>query len=93
MKVSFVKDQPEQVINLSTYLKEQNPVLVPIGSSNAAILTSLKNALNTNYLTKISVKDTSAHATAADFDKLFLNPFKKAQKTLKGGIYVHPSTV
>jgi hypothetical protein len=39
------------------------------------------------------VEDSSAQATAADFDKLFLNPFKKAQKTLKGGLYFLPSTV
>jgi hypothetical protein len=79
MKVSFVKDQPEQAINLQTYLQEQNPVVVPIGSSDATLLAALKTSLNTKYSTLINVKDTSTHATAPDFDKLFLNPIKKSQ--------------
>ena len=34
MKISFITDLPAQTINVNTYLNEQNPVLIPIGSTD-----------------------------------------------------------
>lgn len=36
MQISFITDFSAQKINVNTYLGEQNPVLVPVASSDAS---------------------------------------------------------
>jgi len=62
-------------------------LLVPIGSADSALLTSVKTELNTRYPFQVDIRDTTASATDADFDTNFLFPFKKSLPTLKGGLY------
>jgi hypothetical protein len=92
MKINFIKDPPAQYINLNTYLGEQNPVVVPIGSSNAALRTSVGNSLGSQYGSSISVRTDTTYVTAATFDQFYLSPIKKSQSTLKGGIFYEPSS-
>jgi ATP-binding cassette, subfamily A (ABC1), member 3 len=93
MKISFINDLPAQYINLSTYLGEQNPLVVPVGSSNVPFLTSITNSLNTQYGSTIALNIDSTDTTSSTFDQSYLFPIKKAQSTLKGGLFFLPSTV
>lgn len=93
MKISYTNDLPAQYINLDTYLNEQNPVVVPISSSDATLLTNIKTALSNQYGAQISYGGTTGDASASIFDHDTLLPIKKAQKTLKGGLYFLNSVV
>lgn len=64
--------------------------MVPVGSSDAALLTSTTTQLATQYGAKISLSSDTTNTVVADFDKLFLSPIKKAQPKLKGGIFFLP---
>lgn len=91
MKISFVKDPPCQYVSVDAYLADQNPVTLPIGSSNAALLTSMTTELTTLYGAKVSLSSDTTNTVVADFDRLFLSPIKKAQPKLKGGLFFLPS--
>lgn len=87
MRISFITDQSPQTINLNTYLSEQNPVLIPISSSDTTFTTTMTSALSTKYGSSISVSSDTTHTTDSTFDQNYLFPIKKQQKTLKGGIF------
>lgn len=93
MTISYSIDLPAQYINLSTYLSEQNPVTVPIGSDNSVLLGNLATSLTTKYGSSISLNVDSTDTTPNDFDYNYLFPRKKGQATLKGGIYFLDSVV
>jgi ATP-binding cassette, subfamily A (ABC1), member 3 len=65
--------------------------VVPVGSSDAALLTLTTNKLTTIYGSKISLQSDAIDTTAANFDQLYLSPIKKSQSTLKGGLFFKPS--
>jgi hypothetical protein len=39
--ISFVVDLPPQTINVNTYLSEQNPLVIPIASSDNTLLNNI----------------------------------------------------
>jgi ATP-binding cassette, subfamily A (ABC1), member 3 len=92
LRVSFVTDQGSRTLTLSTYLSEQNPVLVPIGSDSSAFATSMQAALSTKYGSNIQVSVDSTDTTAGTFDYNFLFPKKLAQSFFKGGIFFVSTT-
>lgn len=87
MRISFITDQSPLTINLSTYLSEQNPVVVPISSTDSTYTTTLTSYLSTLYNPKISALGDTTHTTASTFDSNYLYALKLQQKTLKGGIF------
>ena len=95
LRISFVEDFPARALTIDTYLSDQNPVLVPIGSDNGVLGTNLQNSLKTKYGSKVSVELDPTNTVVTNFDKDFLHPKKLAIKTLKGGIFFTngPTTV
>jgi hypothetical protein len=92
LRISFITDFNSQTINLQTYLSEQNPVVVPIGSDLGATTTTMQGILATKYGTQISVQSDSSDNAAAAFDQNYLFPLKISQSTLKAGIFFYTST-
>jgi hypothetical protein len=41
MRISFIKDLPERELNLQNYKSKASPLVVPIGSSDATILSGI----------------------------------------------------
>lgn len=93
LRISFITDYSSQSLNLSGYLSDQNPVVVPIGSDVTATTTTLSTNLNTKYGSLISVKADTTDTTESNFDYNFLFPIKKSQASLKGGIFFTSATV
>lgn len=89
MRISFITDFAAQEINVNTYLGEQNPVIVPVASTDATFTFSndMKVEMEGNYPTKLSALSDTTHTVITDFDQLFLYPKKLSTKTLKGGIF------
>jgi hypothetical protein len=87
MRISFISDFPAQTINVNTYLGEQRPVLVPIGSTDVTYTPTLAVYLSGNYGSDISVSSDTTNNLPAIFDQSYLLPLKKQQATLKGGIF------
>lgn len=56
MQISFITEFSAQTINVNTYLSEQNPVLVPVASTDAtfAFANTMKTTMETKYGTKLS---------------------------------------
>lgn len=86
MRISFIKDYPAQTINPSLYLFEQNPVIVPISSTDTTYTPTYASHLSGLH-SEISVSTDTTYSTAATFDQNYLFPIKQQQKTLKGGIF------
>lgn len=87
MRISFLTDFPAQTINVNTYLGEQNPVLVPIGSTDTTYTPTFAGYLTGNYGSEISVPSDPTNTAPANFDQYYLFPIKTQTKTLKGGIF------
>lgn len=87
MRISFLTSFSSQTINLSLYLDNQNPVVIPIGSDNAGYLSTLSTGISSKYGSKVSVRADSTDTTAATFDYNYLLPIQKQQSTLLGGIF------
>lgn len=87
MRISFITDFPAQTINVDTYLFEQNPVNVPISSSDTTYTSTFAGFLSAIYGSTLSVSSDLTDSAADTFDRNFLFPVKLQQKTLKGGIY------
>jgi hypothetical protein len=87
LQVSFITDFNSRTLNVNTYLSDQNPVVIPIGSDNSAYATNLQSALNTKYGSNVNVQVDSTNTAVGNFDQNFLHPKKLASATLKGGIF------
>jgi hypothetical protein len=88
MRISFLTDFQAQTININTYLSEQNPVFVPIGSTDTTHTPTFAKHLSDNHgSTIISVSSDPTNTAPANFDQNYLFPFKLQKKTLKGGIF------
>lgn len=87
MRISFLTDYQAQTININTYLSEQNPVFVPIGSTDTSYTPTFAGYLSANYGSDISVSSDPTNTASANFDQNYLFPFKTQKKTLKGGIF------
>lgn len=92
IRANYINDSPPQSISLNTYLVEQNPVVIPIGSSNLTFLNKLKTSLKNQYGVNININADTTDTLPKNFDQQYLSPLKKTQPTLKGGIYFLPST-
>lgn len=92
MKISFFKDMPSLTMNLDTYLIAENPLLLPLGSSNAALLTSTAAKITAKYGSQINLSIDNTATTAINFDYNFVYPKKKSKSILKGGIFLDPPT-
>ncbi len=86
MRVSFITDLPAQTINVNTYLNEQNPVVIPIASTDTSY-TNFATLISSTHGSNVNVSRDSTNSNAADFDQNYLFPLKRQQKTLKGGIF------
>jgi len=93
LRINFIKDQNSKSFSLSTYLTDENPTLIPIGSDTTGFSTTMSGILSSNYGSQINVAVDSASTIPADFDKNFLFKKKLAVKTLKGGIFFYTNTV
>lgn len=87
MKVRFINDYFAQTINVQTYLSEQNPVVVPISSSDPTYTATFAAHLNSLHGSSLNVSSDLTHSTVPAFDFNYLFPIKQQQKTLKGGIF------
>ena len=79
MQISFITDFSAQTMNVNTYLSEQNPVLVPVGSTDAgfAFANTMKTTMETKYgRSKVSALSDINNIVIADFDKKFIFPKK-----------------
>jgi hypothetical protein len=92
MKVNFLADQPAQTLNFNTFVNEKSPFLVPIGGQTSATSTPIYTELNTRYGSKISTTLDTTNLVVDNFDKITLFPYKLAEKTFKGGIFVDDVT-
>jgi hypothetical protein len=87
MRISFITDYQPQAINVNTYLGEQRPVVVPIGSTDITYTPTFAGYLSGNYGSDISVSSDTTYSLAANFDQNYLLPLKLQQETLKGDIF------
>lgn len=87
MKISFLTDQSAQTINLYTYLGQQNPVVLPIGSTDSTLLGNLNTNINGIYTSNILVHSDASVITVNAFDQNYLFPYKKSISNLLGGLY------
>ena len=89
MTVSFINDSPYQELNYNIYYTNEsdpNPMLLPIGSSNSALLNQIETDLVAQYGNKFDIRK-NVTSSELDFDQNFLFPLKQSDQTLKGGIY------
>jgi hypothetical protein len=93
LRVSLITDYDARAITVDTYLSEQNPVLIPIGSDSSAFTTSMQTSINTKYGAKVSVDADTTNTAVGNFDLLFLFPKKLAINTMKGGVFFSSATV
>jgi hypothetical protein len=77
---------------MDTYLTQQNPVVVPIGSDNSGYVLLMNTSISSKYSSKVSVQSDTSDTTDTTFDQNFLLPKKIAQKTLLGGIFFMQSS-
>jgi cytoskeletal protein RodZ len=87
LQVSFIADFSAQTLSISTYLTDQNPVVIPIGSDNSVYANNLQSALNTKYGSNVDVQVDSTNTAVGNFDQNFLLPKKLASSKLKGGLF------
>lgn len=87
LRVSFINDFDSQPITIDNYLSDHNPVVIPVGSDNAAFASSMQTAISSKYGSKVSVVADTTNTAASSFDQYYLFPIKKSQTTLKGGIF------
>jgi len=93
MKISYFKDQPSITMNIDKYLEFQNPLILPIGSSSASLLTSTSTSITTKYSSKVNLNSDNTQTTVFNFDKNFVYPKKLQNPILTGGIFVESSSV
>ena len=90
MKISFLKDLPEQVLSIPTYagsFPSAIPLQVPIGSTDVTLLSNMESKLLSKYGSQISVTKDSTNANAIAFDQNTLFPKKTSVQFLMGGIF------
>lgn len=87
LRVSFVVDYNSRTLNVNTYLTDQNPVVIPVGSDNAGLRTSIQTGLNTKYSTNVDVQVDLTNSAVGTFDQNFLLPKKLTNTRLKGGLF------
>lgn len=92
LRISFITDFESQPLTIDTYLANQNPVVIPVGSNPTSYASTVGGDISTKYGTKVSVQEDSTDSTAATFDKNFLLPKKQAQTTLLGGLFFQQSS-
>lgn len=91
--MSFVTDFDARAITVNTYLSDQNPVLIPIGSDSAAHTANMQSSIATKYGASVTVDADTANTAVGNFDLLFLFPKKTAIPTLKGGVFFTNTTI
>lgn len=87
MRISFITDFSSQTINLDLYRSEQNPFILGVGGSDAAIRSAVNTEINNRYGSLISTTVDTTDTTTTNFDFNILFPLKKAQSTFKGGVF------
>ena len=92
MKVSFFREMPALTMDLDTYLIAENPLSLPLGSSNAALLSTTAAKITTKYCSKIDLILDNTATTVINFDYNFVFPKKILKPILKGGIFLDPSS-
>ena len=92
LRVSFIKDFAPRTIDVNTYLSDQNPVLIPIGSDSANFTLNMQTSISTKYGSSVSVDADTTNTVVGNFDFNFLFPKKKAITTMKGGIFFSSAT-
>jgi hypothetical protein len=92
LRISSLTNYSSQALNLSGYLSDQNPVVVPIGADNTTFVNSMQSLLTSKYGSYVSVKSDTSHTTASTFDQSYLYPIKLSQTTLKAGIFFYTNS-
>ena len=87
MRVSFIEDFNARAITVDTYLTDQNPVLILIGSDSTTLANNMQTFISGKYGAKVSVQADTTNTAVGTFDNLFLFPKKTSIETMKGGIF------
>ena len=93
LRVSFIEDFPSRALTVNTYLTDQNPVLIPIGSDLNSFATTAQTTISTRYGNAVTVEADTTNTAVGNFDLLFLFPKKLSIATMKGGVFFSSSTV
>ena len=93
LRISFVEDFSPRTLNINTYLSDQNPVLVLIGSDSAVFTGNMQTSISTKYGASVDVQADTTNTVVGTFDQQFLYPKKLSTETMKGGIFFSSSTV
>ena len=75
LRISFITDLSPRTLTVGTYLGEQNPVVVPIGSNSQNFSDSIQSAINQGYNNSVNVLQNNT-IDVTQFDEQFLFPLK-----------------